>query len=238
MRVSRIYRILRLITILQSGRSYSVDELAAELEVSRRTIFRDLNMLEMAHIPYYFDRERGTYRINNHFFLPPVNLTLDEALAVADLLKSVRNEALSGVKRKKPHLTVDIAIEPDCPMVWADAGQMHTVFVELVRNAFEAGRAAGQEEMGIRIDARRRAGSPGVLVRVVDDGPGMSDETTAAAFTPFFSHRPAGRSRGMGLAQARRRVHDNAGGIWIESKLDEGTTVFVELPSPSGEANG
>ena len=82
MSISRIYRVLRLITMLQSGRSYTVAQLARELEVSRRTIFRDLNMLEMAHIPYYFDRQRRTYRINQHFFLSPVNLTLSEALAL------------------------------------------------------------------------------------------------------------------------------------------------------------
>ncbi|KKM22484.1 hypothetical protein LCGC14_1624910, partial [marine sediment metagenome] len=82
MRVSRIYRLLRLITMLQSGRNYTADELAEELEVSRRTIFRDLNMLEMAHVPYYYDRDRGTYRINSHFFLPPMNLTLVEALTL------------------------------------------------------------------------------------------------------------------------------------------------------------
>ena len=82
MRISRVYRILRLITMLQSGRNYTVAELAEELEVSRRTVFRDLNMLEMARIPYYYDRGQGTYRINSYFFLAPVNLTLDESLAL------------------------------------------------------------------------------------------------------------------------------------------------------------
>lgn len=82
MSVSRVYRILRLITLLQSGRSFTPDELALELEVSRRTVFRDLNMLEMARIPYYFDDTTGGYRISEHFFLPPVNLTLAEALAM------------------------------------------------------------------------------------------------------------------------------------------------------------
>ncbi len=82
MSISRIHRLLRLITLLQAGRSLNVEELSQELEVSRRTVFRDLNMLELAHIPYYFDRDRGGYRINNHYFLPPVNLTLGEALAV------------------------------------------------------------------------------------------------------------------------------------------------------------
>jgi len=82
MSVSRIYRLLELITILQGRRAYNAEELAGELEVSRRTVFRDLNMLEMARIPYYFDAESNGYRINQHFFLPPVNLTLTEALAV------------------------------------------------------------------------------------------------------------------------------------------------------------
>jgi len=59
-----------------------VDALARELEVSRRTVFRDLNMLELAHIPYYYDRERNGYRITSHFFLPPVNLDLTEALSL------------------------------------------------------------------------------------------------------------------------------------------------------------
>ena len=59
MSISRIYRILRLITLLQSGRGYSADELAEELEVSRRTVFRDLNVLEMAHIPYYHEAPGG-----------------------------------------------------------------------------------------------------------------------------------------------------------------------------------
>ena len=91
MNISRIYRLLRVVTLLQSGRCYSARELAEELQVSRRTVFRDLNMLEMAHIPYYFDSDRGGYRINQNFFLPPVNLTLGEALAVLMLTGRLTN---------------------------------------------------------------------------------------------------------------------------------------------------
>ena len=90
MSISRIYRLLKLITMLQTRRDYTADELARELEVSRRTVFRDLNMLEMAHIPYFFDAERGGYRISKHFFLPPINLTIAEALAVLMLTGRLR----------------------------------------------------------------------------------------------------------------------------------------------------
>ncbi len=82
MSISRVYRLLRIITMLQGSRSVTVDDLARELEVSRRTVFRDLNMLEMARIPYYFDTATRGYRIASTFFLPPINLTLSEALAM------------------------------------------------------------------------------------------------------------------------------------------------------------
>ena len=94
MNVSRIYRLLRLITLLQSGRGYTVRDLAAELEVSRRTVFRDLNMLEMARVPYYHDPQRGGYHLNGRFFLPPVNLTLSEALAVLSAAGPTRGPSL------------------------------------------------------------------------------------------------------------------------------------------------
>lgn len=93
MSISRIYRLLRLITLLQQSRGMSADQLAEELEVSRRTIFRDLNMLEMARIPYYFDPQSGGYRINRHFFLPPINLTLSESLAIMVMAGRTRGSA-------------------------------------------------------------------------------------------------------------------------------------------------
>ena len=93
MRISRIYRLLRLITLLQGGRSYTVQQLADELEVSRRTVFRDLNVLEMARIPYHYHPERQGYQISRHFFLPPVNLTLTEALAMLSLTGRLRSTA-------------------------------------------------------------------------------------------------------------------------------------------------
>ncbi len=82
MSVSRVHRLLKLITLLRGQAAPSAVDLAERLEVSKRTVFRDLNMLELAGVPYYFSRQSGGYKIANSFFLPPVNLTLDEALAL------------------------------------------------------------------------------------------------------------------------------------------------------------
>jgi len=56
-------------------------------------------MLEMAHIPYYFDPASGGYRISRHFFLPPINLTLGEALsmlAMTGRIEGARDVPLVG----------------------------------------------------------------------------------------------------------------------------------------------
>ncbi len=82
MNVSRVYRLLKLITLLRSGRSYDPDGLASELEVSRRTLFRDLKLLEHAGVPYQFDRKTNQHAISETLFLPALHLTLDEALAL------------------------------------------------------------------------------------------------------------------------------------------------------------
>ncbi len=84
----RVHRLLRLILLLQGRRARNTRELAEELEVSRRTIFRDLNMLELAHIPYHYDEDTGGYRLGKHFFLPPINLELSEALSMLMLARS------------------------------------------------------------------------------------------------------------------------------------------------------
>ncbi len=89
MKITRLYRLIELITLLRSGRRFNAEELARELGVSRRTIFRDFNILEAAGIPYYYDEDTGSYTIKQSFFLPAINLTVDEALSVLLALRKI-----------------------------------------------------------------------------------------------------------------------------------------------------
>ncbi len=86
---TRIHRLLRVLTLLQTGDCWTADKLAAECGVARRTIFRDLKDIEGAGVPYFFDDERKTYRVRNDFFMPPVQLTLDESLALTALAEHI-----------------------------------------------------------------------------------------------------------------------------------------------------
>lgn len=92
MKVSRIHRLLRLITLLQSGKSFTTRDLAREIQVSRRTLFRDLNLLRLAGVPLYYDPGETCYSIEKDFFLPPVNFTLPEVLGLMMVVNKSRTQ--------------------------------------------------------------------------------------------------------------------------------------------------
>lgn len=115
--------------------------------------------------------------------------------------------------------------------VWADRDQLTEVFDALIENAVDA---MPEENARLVINSRARASDDSVVVAVEDNGSGMSAEVVARACDPFFSHRSAGRGRGLGLSMACRLVEINAGRLWLESAPGCGTTVYVELPSTGG----
>jgi predicted DNA-binding transcriptional regulator YafY len=80
--VSKLARLLELIVLLHGGPSFSVEELSRTLGVSRRTLFRYLNVLSEASVPFYYDQLLKGYRIRRDFFIAPPRLTADEALAL------------------------------------------------------------------------------------------------------------------------------------------------------------
>ncbi len=71
----------------------------------------------------------------------------------------------------------------------------------------------------------------GLTLQISDLGCGMDEATRKKAASPFFSAKPAGRKRGMGLAFASRLIQLNGGVLEIESQSGHGTTVTVTLPT-------
>jgi predicted DNA-binding transcriptional regulator YafY len=71
-----------MIGLLQVGKGHNVESLANELGITRRTVFRDLDLLKQAEVPIEFDREFEAYHLAKNYSVPPTNLTRDEAIAV------------------------------------------------------------------------------------------------------------------------------------------------------------
>jgi len=92
MKHCRISRVMQILTTLQAGKSYAVGDLSKMFGTSRRTIFRDLKELQAIGVPYRYDARTSSYTIEPEFFLPPVNLNLQEALNLLLLLHKVRGQ--------------------------------------------------------------------------------------------------------------------------------------------------
>jgi len=95
---TRIHRLFRLITQIQGSPNLNARRLAELCDMTERTIYRDLKMLEGAGVPISFDKDSGGYSIRRDFFLRPVDLTLEEAMAVLMLADQV------GTREQIPHV--------------------------------------------------------------------------------------------------------------------------------------
>jgi proteasome accessory factor B len=86
---TRIHRLLRLIAAIHSRRNLNAADLARLCEVHQRTVYRDLETLNASGVPCALDPETNGYRIKGGFFMPPVELTFEEAMAVVALLEEI-----------------------------------------------------------------------------------------------------------------------------------------------------
>jgi len=113
MKSSRVSRVVRIMTALQSGNSYGADDLAEMFGTSRRTIFRDLKELQAIGVPYRYDSRAGSYKIDPEFFLPPIDLNLQEALSLLVLVHKGRDQMQFPFRRSA--LLAGLKIENNLP---------------------------------------------------------------------------------------------------------------------------
>ena len=92
MKPSRISRVIQILTTLQAGKSYAVNDLSKIFGTSQRTVFRDLKELRAIGVPYHYDARTGGYTIEPEFFLPPIDLNLQEALSLLLLAHKASNQ--------------------------------------------------------------------------------------------------------------------------------------------------
>lgn len=117
--------------------------------------------------------------------------------------------------------------------VYADGGQLQEILNAVVDNAV----AAMDKETGrLQVNSPSRATDETVRIVVEDNGAGMTSDVVEHAFDPFFSDRPAGRGRGLGLSRAYRLVENQGGRLWLKSTPDVGTIVTIELPAHAPNA--
>lgn len=167
-----------------------------------------------------------------HYHMSPVDL--HEVLQSAvQLLKSTLPASVE--------LFVDLQLQDG--FVRGNRTQLQQVFINVIRNATdslgEKGKiivhAAREDNLDnlkkIRIGLTSTAY---FVIRITDNGAGMSEETLRHLFEPFFTTKDIGKGTGLGLATARSIVRDHRGEIVVQSALNEGSTFIILLPVVTG----
>ena len=145
------------------------------------------------------------------------------------------------------NIVISYELADDVPDVDADPNQFWKVLFNIVKNAAEAigsrpGHitiATARCEMSADLAASFRSEhplptGPGTVIRITDDGPGVSVDVLPRLFDPYVSSKSLGR--GLGLATVRTIVEAHGGGIRVASEVDRGTTFHIFLPASSLEA--
>jgi signal transduction histidine kinase len=141
----------------------------------------------------------------------------------ADLNESIR-DALPFVK---PQLPPGATLETELgelPKFKCSPAQLSQLFLNVLLNAAEAIDEGG----AIRVVTHVR--DDRIVVKVVDDGPGIPAESLPKIFDPGFTTKGVGIGSGLGLSTCYRIATDHAGDIRVDSDEGRGTTVTIELP--------
>ncbi len=131
-----------------------------------------------------------------------------------------------GAKTRRKSVEVLVELDEDLPRAFAIGAELNQVWMNLIDNALDAVPERGH----VSVSATRELDH--VVVRIIDDGPGIPAEIQGRIFDPFFTTKGVGQGTGLGLDIVRRLLVRHNGEIAVESA--PGRTEFqVRLPVES-----
>jgi signal transduction histidine kinase len=129
--------------------------------------------------------------------------------------------------KEAEYRSIDVVVEVDegTPVISTNRGRLQQILLNVINNAFAAVENGGRIEI-----AAGQQGPDQVMIRVTDDGCGMSEAQRARIFEPFFTTKGGRGGVGLGLSITYSLVTELGGTVSVESELDEGSSFLITLP--------
>lgn len=151
-----------------------------------------------------------------------------ESIQVNDII----HEVIGFLEKETLYRKIDLILNlsDSVQPVFSDHGQLQQVFLNLLTNAL----AAVEDELGtIEIETKNNI-TRGVIIKINDNGCGMSQETIEKIFDPFFTTKKK-EGTGLGLSISYGIIKKLGGKIFVESEPEKGTVFIIHLPEGSEE---
>lgn len=151
-----------------------------------------------------------------------INKLMERSLELVLQMDIARN--MDGALEVEKHLKSDL------PFVQADPDQLIQVLLNILINAVQATKGKGRISVSTMLEsAADWSGCPYLVIDVTDNGSGINPQDMGRIFEPFFTTKPSGT--GLGLSIAKQIMDTHNGALQIESRLGQGTSVRIVLPT-------
>jgi len=152
--------------------------------------------------------------------------------AVSTDVNTLVRETMDMIAMECEGLAVDVSVSLDdsCPPIVADASLLKIALLNILRNALQS---IPRDRRG-RVSVRTRNSGSILEVSVQDNGNGIGLDVADRIFEPFFTTRSSGS--GLGLAIVSQILREHRGRVRFESRPDEGTTFYLDVPLGKGNA--
>ncbi len=124
-------------------------------------------------------------------------------------------------------VVLEKSYEKGLPQVLVDADKLKQVFLNILRNAFEAVEEKGKINISLSLLKEKEASK--IRVFISDNGCGIPEEKREAVFEPFYTTKPSGI--GLGLPIARKIIEQHRGTIRVKENPAKGTSFEILIPA-------
>jgi signal transduction histidine kinase len=153
-----------------------------------------------------------------------------DALVSADINECIQSTLMVMKNVTSKECLVNLHLDQQLPPILCYAGKLNQVFMNLVSNAIHATRMEGRSIEDRKIDIYTSQSNNEIIIKIQDNGTGMTDEVRKKIFDPFFTTKQVGEGTGLGLSIVMGIVQEHGGKIDIDSEWNKGTIFQITLP--------
>lgn len=200
-----------------------------DLPISKQKDYIELILLQTNHMIELINdlSELSSLHVNDISFEKewyPIDFLINHATEI------VRNKGIDRL------ITIKTKYEEDLPLVYIDPKQMNRALTNILTNSIKYAKPNGE----IRIDCQVFTKTEQCILIFQDNGIGIHHKNLKRIFEPYYREKRTNNEtfgRGIGLSIVKKIIKGHNGTINMQSKVNEGTTVIISLPTDKPTQN-